>query len=258
MVILQDLARFLQDLARRCIVLQDFLARSCKIAIVLQESCKITIRLARILQDNHSTCKNLARYPFYLQEWGLWFFARILQDNRSSCKILQDKHSSCKILQDNHFLQDSCKILQDNHLVSTRENTFWENFLVTMKLWTQTINVLKLFFRNRCTLRQKLFFFFYFVKLEVRTYFWRSIYFHIKRRIIIRSLHQNSGKLIRLLKACWLQREIWATCDWLDNFYPDFALWTLWTSWRNFTWDSFNCCERKTGQFLSGFSFYVS
>ena len=51
--------------------------------------------------------------------WGLWFFARILQDNRSSCKILQDNHSSCKILQDNHFLQDSCKILQDNHLVST-------------------------------------------------------------------------------------------------------------------------------------------
>ena len=61
MVILQDLARFLQDLARRCIDLQDFLARSCKIAIVLQESCKITIRLARILQDNHSTCNNLAR-----------------------------------------------------------------------------------------------------------------------------------------------------------------------------------------------------
>ena len=55
--------------------------------------------------------------------WGLWFFARILQDNRSSCKILQDKHSSCKILQDNHFLQDSCKILQDNHLVSTRVAT---------------------------------------------------------------------------------------------------------------------------------------
>ena len=47
------------------------------------------------------------------------FFAKILQDNRSSSKILQDNHSSCKILQDNHFLQDSCKILQDNHLVST-------------------------------------------------------------------------------------------------------------------------------------------
>ena len=57
--------------------------------------------------------------------------ARILQDNHSSCKILQDSHRLarsckinvfffCKIVQDNHFLQESWKILQDNHLVLTR------------------------------------------------------------------------------------------------------------------------------------------
>ena len=34
-------------------------------------------------------------------------------------RIFQDNHSSCTSLQGNHFLQESCKILQGNHLVST-------------------------------------------------------------------------------------------------------------------------------------------
>ena len=70
MVILQDFARIWQNLARRYIVLQEFLPESCKIlqdnhflqesckiAIRLPESCKIAIRFARILQDSRSQKK---------------------------------------------------------------------------------------------------------------------------------------------------------------------------------------------------------
>ena len=68
-----------------------YLARSCKI---LAKPCKTMHRLARfsgkILQDNHSLCKNLVREAFVLQE---------------SCKIticlvqiLQDSYLACKNL----------------------------------------------------------------------------------------------------------------------------------------------------------------
>ena len=64
MVILQDFARIWQNHARRYIVLQEFLPESCKILQdnhFLQESGKIANRSARILKDNRSFCKNLAR-----------------------------------------------------------------------------------------------------------------------------------------------------------------------------------------------------
>ena len=49
LVSLKDLTRFWQKLARRYIVWKIFFQN-------LARSCTITIRLAKILQDNHSSC----------------------------------------------------------------------------------------------------------------------------------------------------------------------------------------------------------
>ena len=44
-------------------------------------------------------------------------------DRNEFARILQDNHSSCKILQDSHFLHESWKILQGNHPVLTRDDS---------------------------------------------------------------------------------------------------------------------------------------
>ena len=75
--ILQDLARFWQNLARRCIILQEFLPKSCKI---LQDKLFLT----RILQDT-------------------LFLSRILQDTLFLSRILQDKLLLSRSLQDSLF-----------------------------------------------------------------------------------------------------------------------------------------------------------
>ena len=54
------------------------------------------------------------KISFYLLSFGgLWFFARLFQDNRSSCKILQDDDylaRSCKITLFSKILGRTCKI----------------------------------------------------------------------------------------------------------------------------------------------------
>ena len=99
--ILFDQVSFICIFARWMVILQD----SCKTKGYLARSCKITLCLARILQDNHSSCK-------YANKWNL-----IEQDRNETRTLLPINFdvSSCKIL------PESCKILQDNHSLLTGE-----------------------------------------------------------------------------------------------------------------------------------------